>query len=165
MPDELVQSALNKYRAMKTELKHVSQVYRLLPWTFPRACDEAMNPEHATRGFIEVETLDLLHSCPAWIDPAPEAYPFRPAMRALRERWSHKIVTIGAPEGIDMSSLAYFGCATISVWRVLGPTQFIREVKEAVEAPDIFPEALPWEWRPERRVDSMFLCQHEIRGD
>jgi hypothetical protein len=152
------------FKAIVRSYDHPAQIYRLWPWTFPRGCNHDLDLDLERKGSIEVETMDLLRSCPAWVNPFPEPYPFRPAMLAFRERWSHKVVTIGPPEGIDFSA-GYIGCKTTCVWPVLGPPQFVREIEEVVEAKDVFPESLPWCERPERRVNSMFLCQHEIRGD
>ena len=142
------------------------RIYRLWPWTFPRAVEEELPPELETRLILHIETLDLLKSCPTWSCPC---LPLRPAMREFRRRWSHKWVQIGPPEspayGDPMRAAAYSQCMTRTVWRVLGPAEFLRELGDTIEGYPEFPESLSYAYRPARRPLSMYLCQHEIRGD
>lgn len=158
---------VKKAMALMKRWDHPCQMFRLFPWTFPRACECDVPPELKRKGGIEVETRDLLYSCPTWSCTAPDSFPMQPQMRAFRELWSHRKVRIGPPEQAeddDLTSLAYWGCFTQPIWRVIGPRDFLCGLN-AIIGVGKFPEALPWPSRLERCPNSLYLCQHEICGD
>ena len=152
--------------------RHPCQLFRMFPWTFPRACDDDFPPKEKGN---EVETMDLMRSCPTWSCTAPEPYPLRRSMRVFRERWSHRKVIVAAPirpdYGNAMVAIAYWDCrAELAefldlVWRVIGPPEFLQELRIAASGPPEFLEALPASMRSGRRPTSLFLCRHEFRGD
>jgi hypothetical protein len=159
--------AVNRDALIAFRNQHPCQIFRAFPWTFPRACnDESDFPENKV---ISVQTTDLLHSCPTWSCTAPAAFPLRRAMRAFRERWSHRRVLVAAPEERDPGDLlittALWGCETDLVWRVIGGSKFLAELRGASYGPPEFPESLPEFLGPAQRPDSLFLCRHEIRVD
>jgi len=147
--------------------RHLCHMFRLFPWTFPRACEE--DAEFPTKKAIAVETMDLLHSCPTWSCTGPDPFPLRRAMREFRARWSHRTILVAPPESPDytnpLGATAYWDCKSDLVWRVLGGSEFLDELRSAIDGPPEFPEALPMSFRPARRPQSLFLCRHEIRGD
>lgn len=83
-------------------------------------------------------------------------------MRAFRERWSHPRVLVAAPEEHDPGDLlittALWGCETDLVWRVIGGSKLLAELRAASYGPPEFPESLPESLGPAQRPDSLFLC-------
>ena len=144
---------------------HPCLLFRALPWTFPRACCDDPGPVRV----IEVQTTDLLLSCPTWSCTAPEPFPLRRAMREFRERWSRRKVIVAAPQppdyGDGMVALAYWGCNADLVWRVDGPPEFLLELRKTIDGPREHPDELPARLRPPERPKSLNLCCHEILGD
>jgi hypothetical protein len=149
-------------------VQHPCHLFRLFPWTFPRACEDD-GQLRTEKKAIAVETMDLLHSCPTWSCTAPDAFPLQRAMREFRKRWSYRTVFVAAPETPDYGNVlvanAYWDCKSDLVWRVLGGTAFLNELSNAIDGSPEFLEAFPLSFKPERRPQSLFLCSHEIRGD
>lgn len=154
-------------QAMREHADHTCHIFRLLPWTFPRAAGEEGSEGDPSR-VVEVETTDLLRSCPTWQCDRLGSFPLGQRMRELRQTWSHRKVLVAAPvppqTGSEFAD-QYCRCGTLRVWRVVGPPEFLREIGNIGEGPAEFPEALPWRWRPEQRPRSLYLCQHEVLGD
>lgn len=130
---------------------------------------------------IKVETLDLLHACPIWDAECGRAStPFTRRILSLRERWSYQTVVTSAPLGHDeflattgdlgmdlqsiLQLLSYWQCRTTVLWRVIGPSAVLDDLRGTNEG-----QPLPWTRSDEDVAASLplslFLCQHEIRGD
>jgi hypothetical protein len=127
---------------------------------------------------VQVETLDLLHACPIWhadylsCGGAPAVF-WRRVFR-LRERWSHRTVVIAAPCDrneilaadwhTSWQLLAYSQCRTTVLWRAVGPPELLADLRGNNSG-----RPLPWHRSNEEVAEaaplSLFLCQHEIRGD
>jgi hypothetical protein len=122
---------------------------------------------------IEV-TLDLVHACPIWhaesvrLATIPSELPARRVFGRfldIRRRWSFQRVTVSAPlgkncriDGEDLQMLwqnmSYLRCRSEVHWKVIGPPPLMIEM-----------DGDPWDKCSEAQAISMFLCQHEIRGD
>jgi hypothetical protein len=120
-----------------------------------------------------VKTNDLLHCCPIWV------YVYGPGgmnqerlfwrrARTIREAWSHKIVEIDAPVGPHILleepdymalSLWFFRsyCQSTVYWKVIGPDELLTDLATDPLHPGPGTEHL--------NDLSLYLCQHEIRGD
>lgn len=153
--------------------EHPCQLLRLFPWTFPRAFSDDPPAREAGQ---EVETADLLLSCPTWSCTAPEPFPLRASMREFRRQWSHQRVTVARPIRVDygnaMVALAFWDCRTENmefmdlVWRVTGPLQFLDELRvAATSGPPEFAGTLSALMGPGRPPTSLYLCRHEIICD
>ena len=113
---------------------------------------------------IRVCSGDLLRDCP--LDDHPiEDVPLFPWSRFydLRYRWSHCAIELAAPVGkadvphdeiaLQWQMLAYHACRSPYFWKVVGPATLMEELAE-------LPTTV---WG--RYGASLYLCQHEIRGD
>jgi hypothetical protein len=153
----------------ESRLEHPCQLFRMCPWTFPRAYSGS-----PTAARHEVETTDLLLSCPTWSCTSPEPFPLRRSMQEFRQRWSHLRVTVADPINRDYGnaaeSLAFWGCQASFpefsglIWLVVGPILFLNELKIAASGPSEFPEG-PRTLVPGPTPTSLYLCRHEIECD
>ena len=140
--------------------------FRALPWHTPRGCWDEPDELEALNGGVEVETVDLLGSCPSFSGHFSLLSVMTASIIELRRRWSHRLVTVGTPAGPDcVLTDALWECDTTRLWPVIGPCEFLREVRFAVEEVRQFPESRPGWLRPAARMRTLYLCQHEIRGD
>lgn len=127
---------------------------------------------------IEIETLDLVSACPLWT-----LYGLDCIMRrvlGIRERWSHRTVMISGPRTIDqvnaersrddlhtmLQMASQWKCGSAIFWRAIGPAELMEDLRGSSGEKHI-----PWtpELGPEVYAAavqmSLYLCQHEIRGD
>ena len=148
--------------------QHPCQVFRLFPWTFPRAAFDE-NDSLTEKVGILTETADLLLSCPTWSFTAPGSLPLHPALMEFRVRWSHQKIVVAAPARPDygdaLVATAYWCCMTDLAWRVIGPPEFLQGLSSVVDRQLYSSEVRRVCMRPGRRPRSLFLCRHEIRGD
>jgi hypothetical protein len=155
MQDDRCKAAARHEAAVGDALteRHPCQLFRMFPWTFPRASFDDDFP--LEKKGHEVETADLMLSCPTWSCTAPDPFPLRRSMREFRERWSYRKVFVATPikpgYGNEQVALAYWDCKADLVdfldlvWRVIGPPDFLRELQVAAGGPPEFPEALPYD--------------------
>jgi hypothetical protein len=127
---------------------------------------------------LKVETEDLIDSCPIWRADyerlGNNPTPFYRRIFRLRERWSHELVTIGAPINrlpvcdlqTSLQSMASHMCQSEAFWKVLGPPALLVDLRGSNDG-----KHLPWscgrsiEEISESFPLELYLCQHEIRGD
>ncbi|MFZ1007878.1 MAG: hypothetical protein WAN65_13640, partial [Candidatus Sulfotelmatobacter sp.] len=92
----------------------------------------------APSSFVVVVTPNLLTSCPIWHDI--QFCPKTPCLERiyrLRERWSHREVTITAPSNPrlaagdlhrSLQTLSYWQCRSLFLWQVTGPAELLADL-------------------------------------
>jgi len=124
---------------------------------------------------LEVETLDLLHSCPIWLYDGIGACLGR-RIFGIRERWSYQRVMVAPPCNLrtiypdDLQSslflLSSWRCPTSTVWRAIGPPPLLDDLEGSRGG-----VSLPWgSSHSEEEIIathplSLFLCPGQILGD
>lgn len=130
---------------------------------------------------IAVQTLDLVRSCPIWATLGPGSALLRRIL-GLRERWSYRTITVAGPQTTDdvdvqrtgrtdlhtmLQLSSHWACLSPVFWHAIGPPELLDDLrgKKGGTRTITWSRAVGNELFVAAVSMSLFLCQHEIRGD